>query len=122
MNQEIDLCIQSSMCKCPIERWEILKSRIKKKSIEFARNKTSEQSLIISQLSERVNELEANLPLNKTEDELLQETKNDLEEKLYDKVKGMIFRSKARWYEQGEKNTKYFFSLEKSRYNAKTCF
>ena len=27
---------------------------------------------------------------------------------------GIILRSKARWYEEGEKSTKYFLSLEKS--------
>ena len=25
-------------------------------------------------------------------------------------------------YEEGEKNTKYFYSLEKAKYNAKTCY
>ena len=38
-----------------------------------------------------------------------------------EKTRGVIFRSRVRWYELGEKNTKYFFSLEKARYNAKTC-
>ena len=33
-----------------------------------------------------------------------------------------MFRSRVKWYEEGEKNTKYFFSLEKARYNAKTCY
>ena len=33
-----------------------------------------------------------------------------------------MFRSKAKWHEEGEKSSKYFFSLEKSRYKAKTCF
>ena len=35
-------------------------------------------------------------------------------EKGYDYIiDGIILRSKARWYEQGEKCTKYFLSLEK---------
>ena len=34
----------------------------------------------------------------------------------------MIFRSKVKWYEEGEKSSKYFYSLEKARYNAKTCY
>ena len=33
-----------------------------------------------------------------------------------------MFRSKAKWYAEGERNTKYFFSLEKAKYNAKTCY
>ena len=37
---------------------------------------------------------------------------------LYDsKVKEAMFRSKARWFEQGEKPTKYFFNLEKGNYD-----
>ena len=40
--------------------------------------------------------------------------KNELEN-LYDNItNGIILRSKARWYEEGEKNTKYFLSLEKN--------
>ena len=34
----------------------------------------------------------------------------------------MMFRSKVKWYELGERSSKYFYSLEKSRYNAKTCY
>ena len=35
-------------------------------------------------------------------------------EKLYaKKVEGIIVRSRARWHEHGEKNSKYFFNLEK---------
>ena len=35
-------------------------------------------------------------------------------EKLYEeKVEGIIVRSRARWHEHGEKNSKYFFDLEK---------
>ena len=30
-----------------------------------------------------------------------------------------MFRSKARWLEQGEKPTKYFFNLEKNNYDRK---
>ena len=28
------------------------------------------------------------------------------------KTKGAILRSKVRWYEEGERNTRYFYSLE----------
>ena len=53
---------------------------------------------------------------------LLSNTKADLEDHLMNRAKGLLFRSKVRWYEEGEKSTKYFFSLEKAKYNAKTCF
>ena len=42
-----------------------------------------------------------------------EKVKSDLEA-LYDKkVEGIIIRSRARWHEHGEKNSKYFLNLEK---------
>ena len=36
-------------------------------------------------------------------------------EKLYDRIMdGIILRSKAQWYEEGEKASKYFLTLEKT--------
>ena len=35
------------------------------------------------------------------------------------KVEGTILRSKVKWVEMGEKNTKYFINLEKRNYNSK---
>ena len=59
--------------------------------------------------------------LDPSDMELLQATKLDLDELINEKIKGVVFRSKCRFYELGEVNSKYFYSLEKSRYNAKTC-
>ena len=59
MNEEIQKTLQSSTQKSPIERWEILKEQIKKFSTKYSRIKASERNLVISQLSERVNEYEA---------------------------------------------------------------
>ena len=41
------------------------------------------------------------------------------QEELSGKTQSIIFRSKIRWYEQGEKNSKYFYGLEKLNYNNK---
>ena len=35
---------------------------------------------------------------------------------LKEKIKGTILRSKARWYENGEKNSKYFLNLGKRNF------
>ena len=122
MNKEIELSIQASKHKNPSDKWEIVKKRIKSAAIQFSRGKTREDKVVIGNLTEIVDEYESRMPLNKNEDEILQKTKMDLEEKTFERIQGVIFRSKARWYEQGEKNTKYFFALEKAKYNAKTCF
>ena len=122
MSKEIDKTLELSFHKNPVERWETLKVRVKKVSQEYSRNKTSEDKLVISQLSEKVIEYESNQPLNQAEEDILNRSKIELEEKLFERTRGIMFRSKVKWYEEGERNTKYFFSLEKARYNAKTCF
>ena len=35
-------------------------------------------------------------------------------------TRGAMIRSKARWHNEGEKNTKYFLNLEKRHFNTKT--
>ena len=35
------------------------------------------------------------------------------------KTKGTIIRSNVRWHEEGERNTKYFYSLEKRHHDIK---
>ena len=115
MNQEIDTSIRLLEGKNPIEKWESLKVRIKKCAVKFSRNLTSQNNLVISSLSEKVNSYEMSFPLTQQECQIYENTKLDLDEKMLEKAKGAIFRSKIKWYEEGEKSTKYFFSLEKSQ-------
>ena len=122
INQEIDLTIGGLSGKPMIDQWEVLKRRLKETAVEFSRTKSIEDKLIIAQLSEKVNDYESQLPLNKDEDKLLDETKAELEEKAMERTRSIMFRSKVQWHEEGEKSSKYFFSLEKARYNAKTCY
>ena len=122
INEELDACIKSTREKTPEQKWETIKKRIKTASIKYSRNKSQQDKIVISQLSEIVDEYESRLPLPEYENQLLESTKEELEDKTMERIKGVMFRSKAKWYEQGEKNTKYFFSLEKAKYNAKTCY
>ena len=46
--------------------------------------------------------------------------KQQIEDIIAYKTQGAILRSKVRWYNEGEKNTKYFHSLEKRHFNSKT--
>jgi hypothetical protein len=48
-----------------------------------------------------------------------QNLKRNIEAALDEKTNGIMFRCKARWYEQGEKCTKYVFNLEKRNYQIK---
>ena len=45
----------------------------------------------------------------------------DLDSLYIKRAERIIFRSGVKWMEHGEQNTKYFYSLEKARYNGKTC-
>ena len=45
--------------------------------------------------------------------------KSELNEIYSTRGKEAMFRSKAKWVEQGEKPTKYFFNLEKRNYEKK---
>ena len=46
--------------------------------------------------------------------------KKELQSLYERKGKEVLFRSKCRWIEKGERPTKYFFNLEKRNYNKKT--
>ena len=47
--------------------------------------------------------------------------KQSLEQWINYKIHGSIMRSRTRWYNEREKNTKYFFfELEKGHFNSKT--
>ena len=122
INEEIKRTIESSDMKSAVERWELIKQRVKKCTVKYAREAVSEEKIIIGQLTEKVNEYQARLPLDQEEDRIMQETLHELEEKILERTKSMLFRSKMKWVELGEKSSKYFFSLEKARYNAKTCY
>ena len=122
MENEIRMSLDSTRDKDSKLKWEILKKRIKSATSRFSKESKRQENIVIAQLSEKVNEYESRLPLTREEDNLLEETKTELEEKTMEKVRGIMFRSKVRWYEEGEKNTKYFYALEKAKYNAKTCY
>ena len=46
--------------------------------------------------------------------------KQQLEKIIGYKTQVVIIRSKVKWYNEGERNTKYFHSLEKRHFNSKT--
>ena len=43
--------------------------------------------------------------------------KSELEKIIEYRTKGSILRARCKWHNEGEKNTKYFVSLEKRHYN-----
>ena len=119
MNICLDNALLNTTRKSAKERWEYIKYRAREHAMEYAKNKASEINLIIAQLSEKVTELES--AISQCDTDLLERTKEDLNEFTMEKARACIFRSKVRYVELGEKPTKYFFNMEKARYNARTC-
>ena len=106
----------------PQNKWEVLKHNIRTVCQKYCKASNSEERIAIAQLSEAITEYEDRVQeLTEEEDNLLLQSKIDLEELQAKRTASLIFRSKAKWYAEGEINTKYFLNLEKSKYNAKTC-
>ena len=75
MNDELGKSIQSTQNKKPGERWEIIKRRVKEKSLQYSRAHAAQEYLVIGQLSEKVNEYEASFPLLQDEEKLYRRQK-----------------------------------------------
>ena len=106
----------------PMERWELVKQAFKEKAQQFSRKHASENKIEMSQLMEFICEQENQLEtLNADQLDVLMKSCEELNDLVSIKTRGILFRSKMKWYMEGEKNTRYFYSLEKAKYGAKTC-
>ena len=107
--------------------WDTMKMKIRAKSLEYAKSKKRkdnfEEQLLesdIRSLSERLEQKDLSdgermIILNQIEVKTVRRDKI-----CQHKTRGSIIRSKTRWYNEGEKNTKYFLGLEKRHHNNKT--
>jgi len=102
--------------------FEMLKVEIRGKTIKFSskrkrelKKKEMEIEREIETLKQRVDISDSVLSLK-----LLAEKQTELEELRLPKVKGAMLRSKAKYYEVGEKPTRFFCNIEKRNYVAKT--
>ena len=87
------------------------------KSIQYSRNKAKSKNNIIKGLEKKLERLEKSL-MGETDiykiarlSKDIESTNTEIQNYMYEK-KGSMLRSKARWFEEGEKSTKYFFSLD----------
>jgi hypothetical protein len=94
--------------------WEFLKFKSREFTIKYSKEKAKNSKLEVKSLEKTIRSLENSTEtLCKTEKETLLSSKLALED-YYDYVtQGTILRSKCTWYEEGEKNSKYFLNLEK---------
>ena len=108
--------------KSSFEIWEYLKFLIAKISREYCKDiaKSKRESMV--KLQSRIDELDLAIKQAPRCQSLmlqLQVATADLASYLDVKTREAMFRSKYRWAVEGEKSTKFFFSIEKQRYEKK---
>ena len=102
--------------------WELIKMEMRMKAIRYSKEKRYKLKKRELTLQKELQDLD-NKICNTNFETLDQNVLVEYEElkKIYEKRgKEAIFRFKAKWLEQGEKPTKYFFNLEKTNYEKKT--
>jgi len=97
--------------------WEYTKCQLRSDTIIYASKRAKEIRKQEKELQRRVEMLEKNLKDNDVNYREYIQCKTEWENILKVKTNGIILRSKAKWVEDGERNTKYFINLEKRNYN-----
>ena len=101
--------------------WEMVKMKVREESIKFGASKKSKLAKEQEEIEpQSIATLEQDLSDEHLDDSRkqklwteLETKKQQLESVIEYKTKGAILRSKTQWYNEGEKNTKYFLNLEK---------
>ena len=102
--------------------FEMLKLEIRGNSIKFSSTKKKDERKKEKVIEKEIEDLkqEVDISGSVSVNSLLVEKQKALEDHRLPKVKGAMLRSKSKFYEAGEKPTKYFCNLEKRNYVAKT--
>ena len=123
MNNLIDSYVNTLEEGCDYQlQWELLKLKIKDFTINYSKNKNMERKNNLIKLYGELDDKEAKL--SKTPQcSLTLAARDQLKLKIeiieQHKARAAQVRSRVKWIEDGEKNTKYFLHLEKSRANSK---
>ena len=98
-----------------ISKWEYLKFSIRKISIAFGKKLNKEKREEETNVVKELMHLYSKLNWNEDEKEIINNLQSKLDVMYLYKTKGADVRSRAKWIEEGEKNTACFCSLEKCR-------
>ena len=99
--------------------WDFTKCQLRSVTITYSKKIAYEKKKRETELKHRIENLEKEIVYNGDKVEEYYETKGNWEGLQREKTEGIILRSKAKWAEAGERNTKYFLNLEKRNYNIK---
>jgi len=105
--------------------WEMIKLNIRKQALKYSTIKKGKISRREEEIEKEIKSLQclfetSNMEETGKEDTLnaaLDTKKSELEKIIEYRAKGSILRARCKWHNEGEKNTKYFLSLEKRHCN-----
>jgi len=102
-------------------KWEMLKFEIRNFTCDYAAKKKRDLIQHEKILQDKLNCLETQLGNNRSDETRNEyyECKERISQIEEDRAKGAIIRSREKWLEEGEKSTRYFFSLEKYNFSKK---
>ena len=114
---------EESECS-PNTQWDALKCVITGTSMEYFARKKKERNKNKKQILKEIDNIKSHLGDDVSKNKPLLLKLGDLEDelnKIYEfETKGLIIRSRVRWLEEGEKNSKYFCNLENISWQKKT--
>lgn len=102
-----------------ISKWEWFKFQVREQAIITGKKISLARKSKQKELVEKISLLCGKGNITVEEKEELHSLQNQLDNLYIEKAKGAFIRSKAKWIEQGEKNSSYFYSLEKRRQTKK---
>ena len=107
---------------CKELTWELLKIQIKEETMNYSKNRAMIKKNELLRLQAKLDSIDKFLANNPDSPTIISEKQRilvNLEILEYQKTKSAHTRSKVKWIQEGEKNTKFFLNLEKCRANAK---
>ena len=102
--------------------WDLIKYRVRQLTMRYAKEKAPKRRQELLQIETSLRQAEECLATDPSESnlEILEDLKLKYDSNFDYIAKGPIIRSRANWYEKGEKSNKYFFGLESHR-GTKSC-
>ena len=122
MNSLIDEFLQHHINENPVIKWELLKVKIREISIQFSKSLAIKKRNRSIDFYQKLNACESALANDPNNVELQRECnklKTNIEIMEQDRLKSSQIRIKQKFISEGDKNSKFFFNLEKSQASSK---
>ena len=115
INNDLPLWLEEARDLLNRSKWDWIKFKIKTSSIIYSKKVSKDRKQREKELNFKYQRALKRFQDNPNDATKLESEnlKHELETLYDEKVEGIIIRSRARWYEHGEKNSKYFLNLEK---------